>query len=571
LDITERKKMTEPTFSGEDYDEIDLRAYLGVLLRWAWLVILLAVVAGASVFIYSKRQPPVYQASATMLIDQTPNMGVRDLYSPMFNKNRVNTYCALMLKRPFLEEVVKKMGVGGKIDAAALSGSLKIKPIRNTEMILVVAKNQDPLLAAQIANTILKEFIQQNKTLQGQRFKASKKVLQGQLGEQEVLVQEAKAAIKDLGDNPQDQVSKDHLEEKLSQYRITYTSLLQSYEQVRLAEAQTIANLVQVEPALPPKAPIRPRVKMNTMLAFIVGLMLGVGIAFLIEALDDTVKGPDEISRNLGLSVLGVIPSFESKDRMVPTVAQPRSPISEAFRSLRTNIEFASVDHSLRSLIVTSPSPNDGKSTIVVNMGVVLAQGGRRVVLMDTDFRKSTIHRLMGLPNREGLSSVFIQPKVCFDGNLQQTSIPELLLLSAGDMPPNPSELLGSNRMSEILGNLQEEVDMVLIDTAPVTAVTDPAVLASKMDGVLLVVRPRVTKLAACKHAVEQLRRGGGNLLGVILNNLDTKHSRYYHRYYNHYPFYFYHKEYSDYYGDEADSKKHRKGRKKKNKSETSA
>jgi succinoglycan biosynthesis transport protein ExoP len=265
--------------------------------------------------------------------------------------------------------------------------------------------------------------------------------------------------------------------------------------------------------------------------------------------LDDTLRGPDDVARALNLPVLGMIAQHDAEDGHPVAAFEPRSPVAEAFRSLRTNIQYASVDRPVHTLLVTSPSPAEGKSTVAANLSVVLAQSGREVALIDADLRKPRVHKVMGVSNRFGMSALFVRSQRDLDGSLQKTLTPHLSVLTSGALPPNPSELLGSEKMFDILGQVAEQADIIIIDSPPVMAVTDSTVLAPRVDGVLLVLKPGVTKLAAARTAVEQLRRVGANLLGVVLNEIDVGNSRY--SYYNR----GYYHAYQEYYGDSAPRK----------------
>ncbi len=248
--------------------------------------------------------------------------------------------------------------------------------------------------------------------------------------------------------------------------------------------------------------------------------------------------------------MLGVINHYQAKEGNLIAEEHPRSPTAEAFRTLRTNVSFASVDRPLTTILVTSAEPGEGKSTVAANLAVVLAQNGRRVTLMDCDLRHPTLHRRFGLNNRQGMSRLFSQPTERLNGSSQLTRIDKLSLIATGQLPPNPAELLGSQRMQTILQMAQEQSDVIVIDTPPTLAVTDASVLAPVVDGVILVVQPGKTHVSAARQTVEQLRRVNANLLGVVLNNLDVRSSRYSYRY----PYYRNYSAYQKYYG--SDEKK---------------
>jgi succinoglycan biosynthesis transport protein ExoP len=289
----------------------------------------------------------------------------------------------------------------------------------------------------------------------------------------------------------------------------------------------------------------------------LVGLLLGVGVVFLMDFLDDTLRSPDQITEKLGLPVLAVISHFNMEPGKPITESHPRSPVSEAFRTLRTNVQYTSVDHPLNTILITSSDSSEGKTTVAVNLSVVLAQGGNRVTLIDADMRHPSIHKRMDNPNRSGLSSLFVQGDDTLNGSVQKTRVENLALVTAGDMPPNPSELLGSHKMDQILVQLKGISDILIIDSPPIMAVTDAAILGPKVDGVLLIVEPGKTKLAAARHTVEQMQRVGSNILGVVLNNLDMGSARYGYRYY-YYKGYHY-RYYNKYYVDDEGNRKREK------------
>ncbi len=201
----------------------------------------------------------------------------------------------------------------------------------------------------------------------------------------------------------------------------------------------------------------------------------------------------------------------------------PRSPAAEAYRTLRTNIQFSSLDKPLRTVLATSTSPDEGKSTTIANLAVTIAQGERRVVLVDCDLRRPTLHTLFGLPNDEGLTSLMLQ-----EGGrmpVQQTEVPGLLVLTSGPLPPRPADILGSKRMEAVIAQLREQADIVLFDTPPVNAVTDAAVLSAKVDGVLLVFRAGATKRDRAREARRLLDKVNANIVGVVLTDVKQEDS----------------------------------------------
>jgi len=212
------------------------------------------------------------------------------------------------------------------------------------------------------------------------------------------------------------------------------------------------------------------------------------------------------------------------------TVADPRSPVSEAYRTLRTNLDFSSLDKPIKTMLVTSAGPEEGKSTVLANLAVTTAQAGRKVILVDCDLRRPTLHNIFNLKNDVGLTTMVVDDAAMESPPLRDTGVEGLQLVSSGPLPPNPSELLGSRRMEEIIAALLERADVVLFDAPPVVAVTDAAVLATKVDGVLLVVNAGGTKRDYARAAKARLEKVNANLLGAVLNNVrfDVSLHRYY-------------------------------------------
>jgi capsular exopolysaccharide synthesis family protein len=269
-------------------------------------------------------------------------------------------------------------------------------------------------------------------------------------------------------------------------------------------------------------------------------LVLAAGAVFLIDYLDDTLKRPEDIERVLGLNVVGLIADMRTNDKEtgVYVARQPRSPVSEAFRSLRTNIEFSSVDKPTKIILVTSAGPGDGKTTVAVNLAAVFAQRGQKVVLVDADLRRPRVHRLLGMSNRVGLTDLFRDELKVGQVTRPCEGNEMLSIITSGNLPPNPAELLGSAKMLRILEDLLAEQDMIIVDSPP-SLVADAQVLAARVDGVLLVIQPGKTSVKTVRITLEQLKRAGGRILGVVLNRIPRDRGDYYggYQYYQGYDY----------------------------------
>lgn len=332
------------------------------------------------------------------------------------------------------------------------------------------------------------------------------------------------------------------LQSTLALYQQIYSNLLNSYESIRLARLRTTPNVVQIERARVPTTPIQPQPVRSATLGAAVGLLVMGALVVLVEYLDDTIKTPEDISRSLGLPVIGMIGEMEGvkgKDKKpgVYVIDNPRSPISEAFRTLRSNLDFAGVDKPITTLLVTSATPAEGKTTVAVNLAAVMAQGGKRIILLDTDLRRPGTHKHLGIPNRVGLSEFIRDPDHTFRDVKYDWDNPSFSVITSGALPPNPAELLGSGRMERILSDLSSEFDAVVIDGPPFL-VTDPVVLSAKVDGVVIVIQPGHTKLDSARVMLEQLQMADARVVGVVLNPISKRRSYYYsgkYRYYSDY------------------------------------
>ena len=321
------------------------------------------------------------------------------------------------------------------------------------------------------------------------------------------------------------------------------------------------ANNVRVlERAIEPGVPVRPRPLQNLMLGLLLGLATGIGLAFAIEALDNTLKTQSDVEQFLGVPVLGLVPVIghapggeplpeELRERDLGVFMDPKSVAAECCRSIRTNILFMSPDRPLKTLVVTSPSPQEGKTTTAINLGVTMAEAGGRVLLVDTDMRRPRLHRSFGVSNHTGISTVTVG-KSTIEEAIKRTDVPNLDVLPCGPVPPNPSELLHTDRFAAVLADCAKLYDRIILDSPPTSAVTDPAVLGNLADGVVLVVKAAETTRDSAMHARRQLTGAKARLCGVIVNAIDFSNPAYGYDYYyrNYY-------RYGYTYGSEPDQK----------------
>jgi tyrosine-protein kinase Etk/Wzc len=334
-----------------------------------------------------------------------------------------------------------------------------------------------------------------------------------------------------------------------------YTFLLQKQQEARIAQASTTSNIHIVDLALTPKIPIKPNKKKNLALGFILGLMLGVGLAFLLDYMDQTIKTTEDVREKLGLNVFGIIPRIPFADedvnlpskRLVTTLA-PKTPVVESFRALRTNLNYASAKQKHKIIMVSSSLPNEGKSTISGNLAVVLSQTGAKVLLMGCDLRRPSLYEMFSQKNVPGLVDLLVDNN---QSALRHLTNPKLDFLPAGTVPPNPAEILESKRMGKLLDKVRERYDYVVIDAPPVLPVTDTQILAPKVDINLIVIEPCRVPEKAAMQMVESLRSVDAKIAGVILNDKSGRGFKYYGNY-----GYYGNKYYRGYYGEENEEVK---------------
>ena len=337
------------------------------------------------------------------------------------------------------------------------------------------------------------------------------------------------------------------LQREAESTRMVYEGLLGREKELQVVANNRANNARVVDPAEVPPGPFTPNPRRDWVMATVLGLMLGIGLVFGVEYLDDTIKTPEDVTRKLGRPLLGLVPTARGKHAPLLSGAVPHD-FGEAFRSLRTSLVFTSGGKSTRIVAVTSTQPLEGKTATSCNIAMVLALGGHRVLLIDADMRRPSLHRAMGLSNAIGLSHVLTGQAKIREG-VQRTHDPNLFVLSGGLPPPNPSELLSSDRMKHFLTSLVNgPFDWVIIDTPPVVAVTDAVLLMPAVSGVAFVIGSEMTRLGHCQRALEMLQSTGHlHLLGVVLNRVDFDRNKYYYtRYYGH--------SYKNYYGEAAAS-----------------
>ncbi|MHB8909248.1 MAG: GumC family protein [Syntrophales bacterium] len=335
-----------------------------------------------------------------------------------------------------------------------------------------------------------------------------------------------------------------------------YDLVIKRFKETSMTENIRTGNIRVVDAAEIPKSPVKPKKAQNLLLGLIVGLALGVGLAFFLEYLDNTIKVPDDIKERLKIPYLGPVPFIAASAQgngnapdlrpaeSLITISSPKSTASESYRGIRTSLLFSAADNAPRTILVTSAAPAEGKSITSANLAVAMAQAGNRVLIVDCDMRRPKLHRIFNLQRDRGLSNIIVG-SCTVDDAIIHSLIPGIDIIVSGPVPPNPSEMLGSQQMIRFMETIRGRYDRIIIDSPPITAVTDSVILSRLADGVLLVIRAGETHREIVKNGIGLLQAANARILGAILNGVMMGRDSYYY-----YQYYYY------YYGEDGDRKK---------------
>jgi len=536
---------------------MELAQYIRLFRKWIWLILLAAILAGGVSFIVRTRQPSSYEAAAVVAIGQyieLPNPNSAEIRTGM---DLAQTYAELVTTYDVLQATIENLGL--PLDSEALKKTVDVRIISGTSLLVVTVQYTDPVLAADVANSLTEQLIANsptNLTEEQQRQVAQLNEQIDALNTQLVDNRERLTSINaELTDSTND-VRIDQLTEQRNRLvdQINDSAATIAEFSNTIANLQNRSNALNiVERARIPTDPTGTSVATATLLGALVGATLAAGLALLIEYLDDRVRTSERVTEILGLPVLGTIARFGSKgrpgypERLLTSPTMPNA-VAESYRALRTNLLFARGGSDQAVFIVTSPGPVEGKTTTASNLAVSLAQAGFRVLLIDADLRRPKIHEAFGLPNKVGLTMLLhahptLSPStVRIDGIaeednsaqlsqcVQSTGVANLKVITSGFIPANPAEVLGSAAMQRCIDSFRSSpnIDIVLIDTPPVLIVADSAVLAGSIKaGTILVCDAERTRLAAAGKAREQLEKVGVDLLGVVINRVNPRDEGY--------------------------------------------
>lgn len=521
-------------------EPVDIKVFLAVLRRRKWLILLVTALLLGLVFAYTLRQTPIY--SATAVVEVKP-VNSQQAYAglPAFNFVSMETEAAKIRSQEVAKDAAKSLGIAvhQTDELNGLLGPVSVEAIGGTTLLKITYSDPDPAVAQQRAAAFADAYIAARKEYVKQVYEDARKGPEQNLRDANKVVGSLEAQL--LHTPRPEQIGV--LTPKLAalESRITFARSTAQSAQLTLLAVPT-PNPEPSSLALPaalPTSPSSPNIKLNAVLGLILGLGLGVGSAFLRERMDNRLSGREEFEEATGVPALAVVPKvqdWKKRDKTeLITLVKPKSQSAEAYRTMRTNLQYIARRDDVRMVELTSSTLGEGKTTTTANLGVALAQTGKRVIIISCDLRKPRLHRFFGLENKVGISSLVAGNATLAEATQRVPGLDSLRLIASGPVPPNPAEMLGSEQIQRLLKGLRSSADFVLLDTPPVSAVSDALVLAPESDAVILVADASKATRSQIETVRDQLEQVGANIIGGIFNNFDpstAKYGYYYRGYY---------------------------------------
>jgi non-specific protein-tyrosine kinase len=513
-----------------------LGRYLSLARKWFWLLLLGTSLGALGGYYFAGTIPPTYRASTTMLIGQL-QQNLDPTQTDLQTSANLSAAYALLTQQPkILEATAKAIGYKGQWQDLYYAVQTSSQP----QLLRINVFGGDPQTAQALANELANQLILQGPISEKQsQAQTERQFVQDQLGNLRKQILAGQNTLEDLTSQltiENDPDSLDDLTARVNALQTKVDAWQNNYAALSdLLNRNDDLYVTVLAPANLPAAPISPNIPQIILLGALLGFALSCAAIYALEYLDDTVKDAEDAQRLIGKPTLGAIIRIRGirrpEDTLV-TIRQPRSPIAEAYRVLRTNLRFSGIENPGGVMLVTSAGPGEGKSTTAANLAVSLAQVGKRIVLVDGDLRRPSIHKMFGLDNSRGLSDLFSSEHVPLESVLQATSIECLRVMTSGAVPPNPAEMLDSRMMSQVLAALKQNTDLVIIDSPPVLPVADASILGSRAGGTVLVVDAGKTRTELARRAVATLERANVKVVGVILNKMGAKQAAGYYYYY---------------------------------------
>ena len=524
---------------------MEINAYLRPLVRWWRLVVIVTMLAVVASGVSTMFQPDVYVSRTTLVIGTTildPNPDAGQIY---IAQQLAQIYADMARREPIQQATMEALGIDWL-------PQYQSQPVPNAQMVEISVTDTNPQRAQIIADELARQLIQQSPAIGGTETGVRQEFIRGQLSNLQTQIKETEKNLEELytsliGLNSASQIA--NIENEIKDQTEKLNSLRESYASFLANSQEGALNILSVvEPAnLPASAEGTSKI-IIIALAGLVGFSLGAGAAYLLDFLDRTVKTTSDVERIFKLPVIGYISELmEKEDSATYVLKEPDSILAENFRLLRSNIEFFQISQPVKTILITSPSQGNGKTTVATNLALSISQGEQDVVLVDADLRRPAVHKALDMSKEPGLSDL-IRNKADIDDVVRNWYGSDVKVVTAGNIPPNITEVVGSKRIGSILADLRERFEIVIVD-APPLIIADSYNLASRVDGVILVMEPGQTAEEQARTIKEQLDRSSAHLLGIVFNKV-SEHSA------NSYYDYQYRSLYSPkYYGDYISNK----------------
>ncbi|NQT95804.1 MAG: polysaccharide biosynthesis tyrosine autokinase [Candidatus Omnitrophica bacterium] len=493
---------------------------------------------------------PVYMATATLLIDEeSPNVlttkdmvaldrqgytSYREYYQSQLKIITLKTIASQVFKKFHLSDSKEYKGAKEPVDK--FLKTVKAEPVRDTRLMRLHVENPDPLLAADIANYIAELYVKRNmfyisRTELMNLLKNEYLKLESKLSEYSKVYKEAHPKMIRLRQEMSGLIA------KIEETKAPDFIFDRDIDEISASSLRGLkANNVSIQDtAGVPKIPVRPKKRLNIIIAMIIGFLGGIGLAFFQEYLNDTVKSGEDVSRIVAWPLLVNVPKFSgnlkplgSNKSYILTKTKPNTRVAETYKALRTSIAFSSTEERpLKTILVSSPGPQEGKTSTICNLAITMAQNRKRVVLIDADMRKPRLHEIFKLKNNIGLSS-FISGQSDQKNLIQQTDVDNLSLITSGPYTPNPSELISTHKMEELVKLLEDKFDYILFDTPPIAMVTDTVILSRVSDGIIMVLECDKTSRRILPQINKVLSDTKAKVVGFVLNKSSVRSAHYY-------------------------------------------
>ncbi|OFW59066.1 MAG: hypothetical protein A2W01_04220 [Candidatus Solincola sediminis] len=531
---------------------MELRDYLNVVINRKWIILETMGIILALALIFTFLQSPTYSSNVKILSEvSSASESVLGSFfsSALFDPDRYMQTQTEIIKTDTIaqaveihlkymyEQAARENEAGGNAyvpeslpTTSELLAIVSVKQEQRSNIFDITTNSGNPLLSRDVAQAYAEEYMASRQLAAIKQISEARKEVWNRIQEVEDQIQQvAEQAKQYVNQNLPAEIQAE------SQRVVTlWASLYEKYMTLRIAESLEQRGLEIIQPAKA-GAKTGPSTKRNTMLSIFLGLILGVGLAFLVEYLDDTLHTRDDFEKHFGTPIIGEIPFIPAEElpkHHIIYFEKPRHPAVEGYRTLRTNLQFLNLGGDNRTIMFTSSGPEEGKSTVMVNLGAALSEMGKRVLLIEADLRKPVLDKYFGIESPAGLTGVLVGNLSLADA-IYKTPYHNLAVLPAGIRPPNPAELVASEAMKEVLKTARSIADYILVDSPPILAASDSIALAPMMEGVILIARYATADRDTSHRTTELLRKVNANILGLVINNLaPAKRYGYYHYYY---------------------------------------